>query len=112
MCACRWEANASADLVEYGDRHCFVWRATFTVLEAATAQGQVPGTDGVLRMKTVIPVLAFGSFDNPECKKVTGVKDGYRQMAMFCSRCVARTVSGTCFMATGIFCGHLHGRQV
>ena len=25
-------------------------------------------------MKTVIPVLAFGSFDNPECKKVTGVE--------------------------------------
>ena len=97
--------NMETGIALYGARHLPCWKA-------ATAQRQVPGSDGVLRMKTVIPVLAFGSFDNPECKKVTGVKDGYRQMAMFCSRCVARTVTGTCFMETGIFCGHLHGRQV
>ena len=52
-------------------------------------QRQVPGADGLLRKMTVVPVIAFASFDNPECKKVTGIKDGYRQMAMFCSRCVA-----------------------
>lgn len=46
----------------------------------------VPGTDGALASKIVVPVIAFCSFDNPECKKVTGVKDGHRAMHMFCSR--------------------------
>ena len=38
---------------------------------------ELRGRDGVLREMTVIPVISFGSYDNPEMHKVTGVKDFY-----------------------------------
>lgn len=34
---------------------------------------------------TVIPVIAFGSYDNPEMHKVTGVKDFYRGSPALCT---------------------------
>ena len=94
MCGCRFAANSSGDQQAHADRHCLPCRAASTV--HSHTQRQVPGADGVLRKMTVVPVIAFASFDNPECKKVTGIKDGYRQMAMFCSRCVACMVTGVC----------------
>jgi hypothetical protein len=44
----------------------------------------LPGAHGQWHERTVVPTIAFGSYDNPETKKVAGVKDGYRNMAMFC----------------------------
>ena len=43
------------------------------------------GRDGKLKWMTVIPVIAFGSYDHPEMKKVTGIKDYYRKNPMLCS---------------------------
>ena len=43
------------------------------------------GQDGELREMTVIPVIAFGSYDNPEMHKVTGVKDFYRGSPAMCT---------------------------
>ena len=43
------------------------------------------GRDGELREMTVIPVIAFGSYDNPEMHKVTGVKDFYRGSPAMCT---------------------------
>lgn len=43
------------------------------------------GRDGKLKWMTVIPVIAFGSYDHPEMKKVTGIKDYYRNNPMLCS---------------------------
>ncbi len=45
---------------------------------------QVCSAHGQWHERTVVPTIAFGSYDNPETKKVAGVKDGYRNMAMFC----------------------------
>ena len=41
--------------------------------------------DGVLREMTVIPVIAFGLYDNPEIHKVTGVKDFYKGSPAMCT---------------------------
>ena len=43
------------------------------------------GRDGVLREMTVIPVIAFGSYDNPEMHKVRGVKDFYKGSPAVCT---------------------------
>ena len=36
-------------------------------------------------LTTVIPVIAFGLYDNPEMHKVTGVKDFYRGSPAMCT---------------------------
>ena len=46
---------------------------------------ELRGRDGELREMTVIPVIAFGSYDNPEMHKVTGVKDFYRGSPAMCT---------------------------
>ena len=43
------------------------------------------GRNSQLKWMTVIPVIAFGSYDHPEMKKVTGIKDYYRNNPMLCS---------------------------
>ena len=46
---------------------------------------ELRGRDGELREMTVIPVIAFSSYDNPEMHKVTGVKDFYRGSPAMCT---------------------------
>ena len=50
----------------------------------------LPGRDGALHSVTVIPVIAFGSYDNPEINRVVNSKDGYREVPMCCSTYVAQ----------------------
>ena len=42
------------------------------------------GCDSKLKWMTVIPVIAFGSYNHPEMKKVTGIKDYYCNNLMLC----------------------------
>ena len=42
------------------------------------------GRDSKLKWMTVIPVIAFGSYNHPEMKKVMGVKDYYCNNLMLC----------------------------
>ena len=48
---------------------------------------EIPDLEGVLRTVTVVPVIAFASYDNPEMHRVVQVKDAYREMPMFCTMC-------------------------
>jgi hypothetical protein len=45
---------------------------------------ELPGGDGTFVELTVVPVLAFGSYNNPETKRGSGVKDHHENMPMFC----------------------------
>ena len=45
---------------------------------------QVRNRDGRLETRTVIPVIAFGSYDAPEIARVTNKKDFYMASPMFC----------------------------
>lgn len=45
---------------------------------------QIPDRNGQLEVKTMIPVIAFGSYDAPEIARVTNKKDAYLAMPMFC----------------------------
>ena len=53
-------------------------------LERTGVRMQLPKRDGSLQTLTVVPCIAFGSYDNPETKRVSGVKDKYENMPMFC----------------------------
>jgi hypothetical protein len=53
-------------------------------LEETGVRMELPGGDGTFVELTVVPVLAFGSYDNPETKRVSGVKDHHENMPMFC----------------------------
>ena len=53
-------------------------------LEGTGVRMQLPKRDGSLQTLTVVPCIAFGSYDNPETKRVSGVKDKYENMPMFC----------------------------
>ena len=53
-------------------------------LEATGVRMELPVGDGTFVTLTVVPVLAFGSYDNPETKRVSGVKDHHENMPMFC----------------------------
>ena len=54
---------------------------------------QLPGRDGVWRPMTAIFSLLHAAYDEPESKKVTGVKDKYTDMPMFCIRCAGDIAS-------------------
>ena len=63
-------------------------RAMLAPIRKYTESGvrmHLQGRDGKLKWMTVIPVIAFGSYDHPEMKKVTGIKDYYRNNPMLCS---------------------------
>ena len=49
---------------------------------------EIPDVNGQLRTATVVPIIAFASYDNPEMHRVVQVKDAYRDMPMFCTTCV------------------------
>jgi hypothetical protein len=53
-------------------------------LEETGVRTELPGGDGTFVELTVVPVLAFGSSNNPETKRVSGVKDHHKNMPMFC----------------------------
>ena len=54
---------------------------------------QLPGRDGVWRPMTAIFSLLHAAYDGPGSKKVTGVKDKYTDMPMFCIRCAGDIAS-------------------
>jgi hypothetical protein len=64
--------------------NCDKYIVSYDVLVIPGLQMHLPGAHGQWHERTVVPTIAFGSYDNPETKKVAGVKDGYRNMAMFC----------------------------
>ena len=61
---------------------------------------EIPDLEGMLRTVTVVPVIAFASYDNPEMHRVVQVKDAYREMPMFCTMC-----------AHFMFCNMIHVGQ-
>ena len=65
----------------------------------------VPNRQGELVTATVVPLLALASYDQPEIKSVTNVKDAYKNMHMFCHRCATSTVATmTVFTVATIGC--------
>ena len=65
----------------------------------------VPNRKGELVTATVVPLLALASYDQPEIKSVTNVKDAYKNMHMFCHRCATSTVATkTVFTVATIGC--------
>ena len=53
----------------------------------------LPARDGRWHEATVVPTIAMASYDQPETKKVSGVKDAYRNMSMFCVMYVTTDMS-------------------